>query len=36
MEQVDLRYEDLASDEAVALIYYNETKKGNYQLLTEI
>lgn len=29
MEPVDLRYEDLASDEAIALIYYDEASRGN-------
>jgi hypothetical protein len=28
MDDLDLRYEDLASDEAIALIYFDETKKG--------
>lgn len=28
MEGAELGYDDLASDEAIALIYYDETKRG--------
>lgn len=30
MEESDLRYEDLASDEATALVYFDESKKGMF------
>lgn len=28
MEGVDINYDELASDEAIALVYYDEQKKG--------
>jgi hypothetical protein len=31
MEASDFRYEDLASDEAIALIHYEESKRGKFQ-----
>lgn len=28
MDEFDFKYEDLASDEAIPMIYFDETKKG--------
>ena len=32
MEEVNLRYDDLSAEEAIALVYFDENKKGMIML----